>query len=425
MRPLPLLAAASLLLTLLPFVPTAAAVPSGACPILFTSEVPAQSCTFVCFPGQRLYVFADTTASGFQWPRLRATCGGAEAVCQAQGGCTAYSPDAATSQGIGLCIAETLYVRGFCATDGPPEAPATWAAGFALATGQEVAWDAYATAVGLANGAVALALDSDRDGFQVHTEVQGNSDPTNAASKPTNDDDGDGLQNKDERSRAHALTGAVGNPAVRTGTLDRATFHFGHAGARATLRSPEGYAMTMVYLPPPGASPGCPPTITVSVPDLSPCSPPVVATFRLDGVLVGARRADAPSVAVPASSFLVHCTPRVGVPGACLGNVGADGTWHVAPATQAPRASLQPRLPAGFELSIQGKTFNDVAPDGGDIATTGTGQSSRDALMPLRLWNWHHQPAGSTYQACSGGLAAPCLFESPPPEGLLESRLYL
>ena len=567
MNALPLLVLATLCLTILPATPSAVAGPPvvNSCSFDAPAGTMAPPCTFVCNKGDRIYVSAQTTATGSQWPALRARCGGAEAFCQSSYSCSGSSPTVATRDDVGTCVAETVSVRGTCTASGAPTdvgsiqreaerqvaqawntvqphydsvmrqaGSATWWAdllvrsyaeeaqllganlpsscstvrtndcqfpclpgdrihvrvqgwlgpwlgtvsGTATCGGQSTScadymdchatspglagaaavglcsaatefratcwsaregqpsmvegavWGAVGTALGVANQGAGIALatadsvsDHDRDTHRAPEEATSNSDPLNAASRPTSDDDGDGIQNKDERSRAHAASALVANAFVRTTASDRVTFHFGHSGARATVRSPEGNVMTITYVAT-QASAGCPPAVAIGVPDLSPClAPPVVATFSLAGDHVASRRAFEPATSVPASAFVVSCPPRAS--GRCLEGVGLDGTWTFVPATQAPRATLQPKAPAGFAAVLGGKTFKDVAADSGDILGTGNGQNTRDGLMPLRLWNWHLQAAGSTYQACSGGVAAPCYLESQPQESVLGSRQYL
>ena len=557
MRAFPLLAFASLCLTLVPLLPSAVAGPPllDSCPVESAPGTYATACTFVCNRGDRLSVDAQTTAGGDQWPRLRATCGGVTVVCQAYRSCSATSTDAATSEGLGTCMAETVSVRGTCSAAGgvtdPNEALrqvdnarrqvepyaglalayADWAskvggmvAGEVVAAGPSAAtmcttavlddcqfacapgdrvhvraqgymqdvWDVWGSAscggaavscsgwivceaaspgyaglpgvgtcssaghlratcwaahegqvdvaAGLAFGAAGLAVgtalwgaavalgavdsasDHDRDSHRAPEEITSHSDPLNGGSRPWTDDDADGVANRDERSRLHAASGLVANALARTTSSDRVTFHFGHAGARATVRSPEGHVMTVVYASA-QTGPGCPPAVAIAVPDASPCTaPPAVATFSLAGDFAGARRAHEPGVAVPASAFVVLCSARAS--GRCLDGVGMDGTWTFVPATQAARATLQPKAPAGFAAVLGGKTFVDVAADSGDIQGGGSGQNTRDALMPIRLWNWHVQGWGATYHACSGGVAAPCSVESQPQESLLSSRQY-
>ena len=266
------------------------------------------------------------------------------------------------------------------------------------------------------------AYDADRDGHNDTHEARSWSDPTSAASTPDADDDGDGIANRNETSRAHAA-GAVRSPAVRVAATDTVTAHFGAPGATLRLTSPGGARMSVTYLPTAGgACPGAPPRPVPDVAaDCQAANAPAVATFDLAGTFLGARRADDPSVAIPTSRFLVACAdPRDGGAIAdCLVGTAADGSWLLEPAHQAPRASAQPRTPAGMQVTIGGKTFHDVAPDSGDLTAGGNGQNSRDALMPLRLWNWHKQADGATYAACSGGLASPCLIDAPPQESLL------
>ena len=262
--------------------------------------------------------------------------------------------------------------------------------------------------------------DQDGDGVKESDEARGHSDPTRPQSTPSSDDDGDGVANRDEASRLHA-SGVITGPAVRVTASDRVTFHFGAPGATATVRGPGGERMSVTYLP--GEGQDCPGSVPRVVGDVvEDCTRPVVATFDLAGGLVSARAASDPSLAVDASAFRVSCS--AGARLACLLDAAMDGTWVVTPAQQAPRASAQAKVPAGWAATLGGKTFVDVASDSGDITTGGSGQNSRDALMPVRLWNWHTQAPGTTYAACSGGLAAPCATEAPPQESALYALVF-
>ena len=378
------------------------------------------SCQFPCLAGDYVVVRVQAFRSGGGTYWGSGTCGGASASCSDWWPCTATSSTQASGPSVGTCTTDMVSVAiCYSRRAQPPQETAIQtamgAAGLAVGT---ALWGA-----GVALGTADSVSDHDRDSHRAPEEATSNSDPLSAASRPTSDDDGDGIQNRDERSRAHAASGLIANALVRTTSSDRVTFHFGHPGARATVRSPEGNVMTITYVSTQAAA-GCPPAVAIGVPDLSPClAPPAVATFSLAGDFVGARRASEPGTAVPASAFVVLCSPRAS--GRCLDGVGIDGTWTFFPATQAARATLQPKAPAGFAAVLGGKTFVDVAADSGDILGTGSGQNSRDALMPLRLWNWHLQGAGTTYQACSGGLVAPCLADSPQQERMLESRQYI
>ena len=380
------------------------------------------SCDFPCLPGDTI-VIEVRPYRPTPWPIALwgdASCGGVMATCNQVGPCTATSAGTSTSASMGLCRVDMRSVAVcYSRRAQPPQdvvaEAATGAAGLAVGT---ALWGA-----GVALGTADSLNDHDRDSHRVPEEATGNSDPLNGGSRPTSDDDGDGVQNKDERSRAHAATTLVGNARARATSSDRVTFHFGHAGASATVRSPEGNLMTVTYTAA-SVSSGCPPPVVVSIPDLSPCmAPPAVATFGLAGDFVSARRADQPATSVPASAFAVACTPRAS--GRCLDGVGMDGTWTFVPATQALALSTAAKVPAGFAAVIGGKTYQDVAPDSGDILGSGSGENNRDPLMPARLWNWHEQAPGATQDACSGGLAASCLTESAHAENALRVRLYL
>ena len=267
--------------------------------------------------------------------------------------------------------------------------------------------------------------DTDGDGAPDAQEAASSSDPASAASRPTTDDDNDGVQNQDESTRLHAM-GHLQSPAVRASAVDRVTAHFGVPGATLTLTAPTGARMSVTYQPAGvGTCPGTPPREAGAI--VHDCALPVVATFDLAGGFVSARGAFEPDVTVPAGAFRVVCTPAgaTGPPASCLAGAGADGTWLLTPPQQAPRASTQARLPGGTLLAVQGKTYNDVAVDSGDVTATGSGQNSRDAFMGARAWNWQRQAPGTTHDACSGGLAAPCLTESPPQESPLYALLFL
>ena len=248
----------------------------------------------------------------------------------------------------------------------------------------------------LAHPTVRGAQDTDADGTTTQDEIlSGRSDPAAGGSRPTSDEDGDGVQNRDEQTRAHAM-GLLVHPTVRVTAADRAWVHFPAPGATAALVAPTGATLRLTYLPPPGAPCGA-------------SCPAVVAEFDLSGQVVAARLASNPAVLVPAAHFRASCTPSPFGPTtatACLLGAGADGSWLLRPAQQ------QGAGPAGMRVSIGGKTYDDVAPASGDIATTGTGQANRDPTMPARVWNWREQPAGTTHAACSGGLASPCATEA-------------
>ena len=275
---------------------------------------------------------------------------------------------------------------------------------------------AAGTALGTADPYVRLAQDHDGDGYTTASEILGKSDPNSGASRPWSDDDGDGVQNQNEQSRAHAM-GYLTHPLVRATSGDAAWIHLGIAGATAEITGPTGATMRVTYAP--GAGSACPGTLPKEPAVLlSDCSTPVVAQVNFAGQVVAARAAFNPAVGIPVSAFRVTCTPAPLAPlsGPCLVGAAVDGTWRLSPAEQAPRLSVQAKVPAGMLVSIQGKAYRDVADDSGDITGSGSGQNSRDGTMPLRLWNWHRQAAWSTHAACSGGLAAPCLTESPPEE---------
>lgn len=261
--------------------------------------------------------------------------------------------------------------------------------------------------------------DTDGDGEADVNETRRNSDPLNPASRPGSDDDADGVENRNESTRAHAL-GFVRGPAVLVAPSDTVTAHFGAPGATLTLTGPSGARMSVTYQP--AGTPSCPGTPPRTAGDVvHDCALSVVATLSLRGDVLSARGAHEPAITVPASAFVVRCARPllVGTPPDCLVGTAVDGSWLLEPAEQAPRASVQLKVPSGTRLDVGGKVFDDVAPDGGDVTATGSGQNSRDALMAYRLWNWHEQAAGTTYQACSGGLAAPCATEAPPEENAL------
>ena len=322
-------------------------------------------------------------------------------------------------------------------TYGDPTFPVLAVVNPAIATATALAGTAAGLVTSTVNGAIATvqnhpayatARDPDGDGVLTQDEATGRSDPTNGTSRPTSDDDGDGVQNQNEQTRAHAA-GVLAHPKTRATAADHAWLHFGAPGATAALVSPTGAALRVTYAPTPG--PACPGALPRPVPQvLADCAlGPAVAKVAFDGTILAARQADNPSVGVPASAFQVSCTPAPLRPlappaGPCLVGAGVDGTWLLAPAQQGPRASVQPKAPGGMLVSVAGKTFADVDPLSGDITTTGNGQNNRDALMPLRLWNWHQQAAGTTYQACSGGLASPCATESPPEENGLFASVF-
>ena len=374
-------------------------------------------CFFPCLPGDRVVVRATfyTTWNGLIYGA--ASCGGAHAVCDDWVPCSATSAGtAAPPAGVGTCTSSRNTFAICYAIRGTPP---TETVGEAAQT----AIDIVNAVPGIVLGAVDGVSDHDRDTHRAPEEVTSNSDPLNAGSRPTSDEDGDGVQNKDERSRVHATSTLVANALARTTSADRVTLHFGHSGARATVRSPEGNVMTITYVAT-QASAGCPPAVAIAVPDAAAClAPPAVATFSLSGDLVSARRAEQPAVSIPAGAFVVSCGIRAA--GRCLEGVGMDGTWTFVPATQAASLMNQAKLPAGFVAVIGGKTYSDVSPASGDIRGSGNGEENRDPLMPLRVWNWHHQAAGTTLHACSGGLGSSCLLDSSPQEAPLESRQYL
>jgi hypothetical protein len=105
---------------------TAAYVPTGAAshgPTSCTVDYPSgvTSCTFYCHKGDVLSVDAQTTATGAQYPRLRATCGGVSVYCQAGGACQATSTSQVSSTGVGSCVAETINVHGTCSSIATPQ----------------------------------------------------------------------------------------------------------------------------------------------------------------------------------------------------------------------------------------------------------------------------------------------------------------
>ena len=215
---------------------------------------------------------------------------------------------------------------------------------------------------------------------------------------------------------------------MRASASDHAWLHFGAPGATATLASPSGATLRVTYAPTTPA--GCPPALPAPAEDvLARCvSVPAVARVSFAGSIGPARAAHDPGLALPASWFHVVCTPSPYAPaaeGPCLVGAAVDGTWTLTPAQQGPRARLQPKAPAGMLVSVQGKALHDVAPDSGDITSTGSGQNSRDPLMPDRLWDWHKQAPWTTYAACSGGLAAPCTTESGIEERPLAATGYV
>ena len=290
----------------------------------------------------------------------------------------------------------------------------------AARTASDTANGAVATVTGTVLPVVALAQDPDRDGHDAPAEALGRSDPANGASRPTSD--GDGVQNQDERTRLHARGPLVGNALARTAPGDKVTFRLGHAGARATVRSPEGDAMTVPDAPREVGS-GCPPSVTISVPDASACTMPVVASFSLAGGFLAARRAHDPGAAVPASAFVVLCSPRTLGAGTCLQGVGADGAWQPVPATHAARdaPAEDPRRLRG----LLGKTSNDVAADGWRHRhDRQRAERPRRALARAPV-DWHLQAAGTTPHACSGGLASPCLSDGAPRESVFQGRPFL
>lgn len=101
------------LLILLPLIPVVASAPPGVVTSSCTFSGDYGTCTFVCAPGQFLYVRAQTLESG-GYPSIRATCGGATAACQRFSNCEATGGPAATG-GVGTCVALTIAVSGECA----------------------------------------------------------------------------------------------------------------------------------------------------------------------------------------------------------------------------------------------------------------------------------------------------------------------
>lgn len=340
--------------------------------------------------------------------------------------------DGATRAGDWVCMPVPAQPADFW---GDPSDPAEDAASGAVGTVTGAVDGAIATVQGQVASLIAtvtgspyyrLATDPDGDGTASHDEVLARSDPASAASRPDTDDDGDGVQNRDEQTRAHAA-GLLIHPRVRATASDRMVVHLGAPGSSASVTSPTGASLRVTYVGGPG--PDCPGPLPKE-PGLllEDClSPPAVVQVGFGGDILSARAAYDPSVALPASAFRVACTPPPMAPTAtgCLVGAAVDGTWLLQPAAQGPRLSVQAKVPAGMLVEIAGKVFDDVAPDSGDVRAGGSGQNSRDALAPLRLWNWHRQAAGTTYAACSGGLVAPCASEGPAVENVASSLVFV
>lgn len=468
MRSLHVLVVSSLLLlSLLPALPSAAAhsVTTGnSCRYYHTVDDPYPSCAFVCRPGDAVYMQASSQSQVGDSVHAAGECGGVYVVCGGSGGngCWTTSAGSAGSVAVGRCYAISPRTNGACVA-GPPAVAglvgsatrAAWSGEYSAASfvqygydsakraagdpvgeaGRQVAWAlgwvgfVTGTVNGVAGPYVALAQDPDGDGATTQAEATSSSDPLSGASRPTTDDDGDGRQNQQEQTRLHAM-GVLRSPDVRATAADHAWIHFGEPGATASLTSPSGATLRVTYAPAPTPGGACPGELPAPADRLArDCLVPAVARVSLSGVVESARRADDPAASVPASWFKVACTPSPYAPAAstasCLVGAAVDGTWTLQPAPQAPRASVQAKVPAGMLVSVQGKAYRDVAADSGDIATTGNGQNSRDALMPYRLWNWDRQAPGTTHDACSGGLAAPCMTEAGPVEHPISATWFV
>jgi hypothetical protein len=116
MRTTPIVAIAAFL-ALAAFAPVVSASDNTSCSVHSTTG--RDSCTFTCYRGDLLQVSAHTTNPNpsSQYPRLHATCGGVDLVCQSQGGCSATSSSQAQyDDTAGHCEAETGDTDGTCSS---------------------------------------------------------------------------------------------------------------------------------------------------------------------------------------------------------------------------------------------------------------------------------------------------------------------
>lgn len=124
------------------------------------------------------------------------------------------------------------------------------------------------------------------------------------------------------------------------------------------------------------------------------------------GHQVSARLADNPSIEVSPTFFSIT--------GSLVGS-RVDGTWSIVQAQGAYPAGNRP-LPAGIQLTVRGKTWDDVMPNLPATSTGvenvelpvfpnsgsepinggGKGRFAADLSTPVKKWNWHKQ-ASSWY----------------------------
>lgn len=178
----------------------------------------------------------------------------------------------------------------------------------------------------------------------------------------------------------------TGTPTVFATASDSIQLHFGSAGASASLTSPAGTSMNIVYTGA-GALAG-------------------VARIGFDGRVLSAT--DSNGGPMSAAAFTVTCPPRPDFQADCLVGEGVDGTWTLRPATN------DAARPAGSITRIAGLTFDDWA--------TANGHDARFTGAYVRHWNWHEQQrVGPTaYQAC----AFACHVQGPAQESLEFTRIH-
>lgn len=115
MKSFPLLVALAVAGAALPFAPVASAG-HGAdhCNVDTNSNI--YTCTFVCHRGDQISISAHATgpATTPQYPRISASCGGVDIVCQQNWACEATSSDQVQTTSTGTCRAETVWMAGEC-----------------------------------------------------------------------------------------------------------------------------------------------------------------------------------------------------------------------------------------------------------------------------------------------------------------------